>query len=95
MFEENKESLGNPTRQSCLSESMECINLQTPVNFIMKITIPTNNNNNGIIIIIIIILEELFNSTLFVYKNRHYYMAILLLRHIQKRKFVSHHNLAM
>ena len=33
-------------------------------------------------------------STSFVHKNRHYYVAILLLHHIQKWKFVSHHNLA-
>jgi hypothetical protein len=60
----------------------------------MTTTPPTNNNNNGNNIIIII-LEELFNSTSFVNKHRHYYMAILLLHHIQKWKFVLHHNLAM
>jgi hypothetical protein len=90
MFEENKDSFGKQAvswvrfrlvSQSCLSEIMECINLQTPVNFTMKITLPTNNNGNNINIII---LEELFNSTSFANKNRHYYMAILLLHHIQK-----------
>ena len=56
MLGENKDSLGSEAvswvrfrlvSQSCLSESMECINLQTPVNLIMKITLPTNNKNNG------------------------------------------------
>jgi hypothetical protein len=67
--------------QSCLSESMECINLRTPVNRTMKVNLPTNTTNGNNIIII---LEELMNSTSFVNKNRHYYMAILLLHHIQK-----------